>query len=69
MNIIIEYVYINPELNEIKNIIKNTLKEYIRKYDNSCWKRLDYKHDKQYFDKTRNKTKKILQLAMIRIEL
>ena len=41
-----------------KNIIKNTLKEYIRKYDNSFWKRLDYKYNLQLFDKI-NKTKNI----------
>ena len=34
MNFIIEYVFINPELKEIKNIINNTRKEYIKKYDN-----------------------------------
>ena len=35
MNITIEYIFINPELNEIKNIINNTIKDYIEKYGNS----------------------------------
>ena len=59
MNNIIEDVYINPELNEIKNIITNTLKEYFQKYNNSFWKRLDYKSNIRLFDKIKNKTKNI----------
>ena len=39
MNIIIEYIFINPELNEIENFINNTIKQYIKKYGNSYWKR------------------------------
>ena len=42
MNIIFEYIFINPELNEIKNIINNTIKDYIEKYGNSYWKRLHF---------------------------
>ena len=30
MNITIEYIFINPELNEIKNIIKNTIKMILK---------------------------------------
>ena len=59
MNINIEYVFINPELNEIKNIISTTLKEYIKKYDNSYWKGLDYKYNIRFFDKIKNKIKNI----------
>ena len=42
MNITIEYVFINPELDEIKNIKNNTIKDYIKKYGISYWKRLEY---------------------------
>ena len=35
MNIIIEYILINSELDEIKNIINITIKDYIEKYGNS----------------------------------
>ena len=31
MNIIIEYIFINTELSEIKNPINNTIKDYIEK--------------------------------------
>ena len=59
MNIIIEYVFINPELDGIKNIKKDTIKEYLKKYDNSYWKRCEYKCIIQFFDKIKNKTKNI----------
>ena len=32
MIIIIEYIFINPEVNEIKNIKNNTIKDYNKKY-------------------------------------
>ena len=57
MNINIEYVFINPELDEIKNIKNKTIKDYIKKYGNSYWKRLDYKDNIQFFDKIKSKTK------------
>ena len=41
MNIAIEYIFINPELEEMKNIINNTIKDYNEKYGNSYWKRLE----------------------------
>ena len=50
MNIIIEYFFINPELDEIKNIKNNTIKDYIRKCGNSYWKRLTYKNSIRFFD-------------------
>ena len=59
MNIIIEYVFINPELDEIKNIKKNTIKDYIKKYGNSYWKRLDYKYNIRFFDKTKKNMENI----------
>ena len=40
MNIIIEYIFVNPEINEKENIINNTIKDYIKKYGNSYWKDL-----------------------------
>ena len=59
MNNNIEYIFINPELNEINNIINNTIKDYIEEYDNSYWKRMKYEYDFQFFDKIKNKTKTI----------
>ena len=58
MNTTIEYVLINPELVETKNFYKN-LKNYIKKYGNSYWKRLDYKNSLRFFDKIKIKTKYI----------
>ena len=42
MNNTIEYIFINPELKEITNIMKNTIKGYIEKKGRSYWKRLEY---------------------------
>ena len=68
MNISIEYPLINPELNEIENIINNTIKEYNKKYGNSHYKRLEYIYNIQFFDKKRTKQKIIkLQLDLVRI--
>ena len=68
MNIIFEYVFINPDLDEIKIIKNKTIKDYIKKYGDSYWKRLDYKYNIWLFDKKRIQ-QKILQLTMVRIEL
>ena len=57
MNSIVEFIFINPELNYIKLIINITIKDYIEKYGNSYWKRLDYKYINRFFDKINNKTK------------
>ena len=38
MIIFIEYIFINPELNEIEKFIKNNIRDYIKKYGNSHWK-------------------------------
>ena len=38
MNVTIKYVFIDPELNEMKNIINNTIKDYIEEYGNSLIK-------------------------------
>ena len=59
MNITIEYIFINPELNEINNFINKTLRGYIEKYDNIYWKRMDYKYNIRFLDKIKNKTKNI----------
>ena len=42
MNINIEYIFINPELDEIKINKNNTIKDQIKKYGNSYWRRLVY---------------------------
>ena len=69
MNIIIEYIFINPELDEIKNNKDNTIKDHFKGYGNSYWKILDYKYNIQFFDKIRKKKQKILQPGMVRMEL
>ena len=60
MNINIEYIFINTELNEMKTFLNNTIKDYIKKYGNSYWRRLDYKYYIQFFDKIKS-NQKILQ--------
>ena len=59
MNIIIEYFFINPELNEVENILTNTIKHCFKKHGNSYWKSLDYKYNIRFFDKIKNETKNI----------
>ena len=59
MNIVIEYFFINPEINEVENVLNNTLKNYFKKYGISYWKSLDYKYNIRFFDKIKNKTKNI----------
>ena len=49
MNNFIEYIFINPELNEIENIINNTIKGYIKKYGNRCWDRLEKIYNIRFF--------------------
>ena len=49
----------NSELDEIRDIIEETIKEHIRKYDYSCWRRMEYKFNVRFFDKIKNKTKNI----------
>ena len=40
-----EYIFINPKLNEIKDIIENTRLEHIRKYvDNYC-RKIEFKYN------------------------
>ena len=58
MNFIIEDIFVNPELTEIKNIINNTIKDFVKKYGTSCCRRLDYKYNFLFFDKKRIKQKK-----------
>ena len=40
-----------------KNNLNNTIKHYSEKYGNSYWKRLEYKYNIRFFDKTKNKPK------------
>ena len=56
---ILEYIFINPELNETKNIINNTIKHYIKKYGNSFWKRFENICNIRFFDRIKNKEKNI----------
>ena len=59
MNVIIEYIFINPELNKIQNVLNNTIKDYIKNYGNSYWERLQNIHNIRFFDKIKNKEKNI----------
>ena len=51
MIIIIEYIFINPNLNEIKFIIINNMKDYIKKHGNSYWKRFENIYDIRFMTK------------------
>ena len=42
MDITIENIFINPDLNEKKIIINIILKDYIEKYGNSYWRKLEH---------------------------
>ena len=53
------FSFINTEINEIKNIIINTIKDYIEKYGNSYWRKLEYINKVQLLDKIKKKTKNI----------
>ena len=57
MDIIVEYKYYYPERNEKSHIIDETLKEYAEKFEDSPWY-IELKHNTQFFDKIKNKTKK-----------
>ena len=57
MNITIEYIFINPELNEKRNIINITSKDYIEKNGNSYWKRLQHIHNIRFFDENKEQRK------------
>ena len=55
-----ELVFINPKLNEIKNIIKNTQLEYQQKYGYNNYRNVIVKCNVKLFDKIENKTKNIM---------
>ena len=59
MNFTFEYIFINFELNEIKNNINQTIKNFVKKYGISFWEHLDYEYNIRFFDKMKNKTKNI----------
>ena len=61
MIIIIEYIFIKPELNEIECTINNTTKNYIKEYGNSYWERLENICNIRFFDKVKNKEKNYKQ--------
>ena len=54
-----EYIFIHPELNEIKDIIKNTRLEHDRKYGDNCCDKDEVRCNNKFFDKLKHKTKKI----------
>ena len=55
-----EFVYINPKLNEINNIIKNTQLDYNQKYGNDYYRKVNVKCNVRFLDKMENKTKNIM---------
>ena len=54
-----DYLFINPKINEIKDIIKNTRLEYDRKYGDKCCRKIEVRCNNKFFDKTKNKTTNI----------
>ena len=59
MNITNEFIFINPEIDEIKSIINNTMKDYNEKYGYGYWRKLECLYNTRFFDKRKNKTKNI----------
>ena len=52
-----EFVFINPELNEIKIIIKNTQFKYMQKIVGNYYTEINVKCNVNFFDGIENKTK------------
>ena len=59
MDILVEYKYYYPEINEISHIIDKTLKKYREKYEESTWY-IELKYNTQFSDKNKNKTKNLI---------
>ena len=55
-----EYIFINPKLNEINDIIKNTQREHKQKYGDILCRKIEVKCNVKLLDETKNKTKKIM---------
>ena len=49
-----EFVYINPKLDEINNIIKNTQLEYNQKYGYNYYTKVNVKCNVKFFDRKQN---------------
>ena len=58
MNIVVEYKYYYPELNNMSYIIDKTLKEYKEKYGESAWY-IELKYNTHFSDTIKNKTKNL----------
>ena len=52
-----EYNFINPKLNEIKDILTNTRLKHDRKNGDNCCDKIEIKCNIKFFDKIKNKTK------------
>ena len=52
-----EYIFINPKLNEIKDITTNIRLEHDRKHGDSCCDKIDVKCEFKFFDKKKPKDK------------
>ena len=53
------YIFINPKLNKIKDIIANTRQECDRKYGGNYFDKIEVRCNIKFFDKIKNKTKNI----------
>ena len=54
-----EYIFLNPELNEMSDIIANTRREYDRKYGDYYCRKIEVRCNLKCFDKIKYKTKNI----------
>ena len=54
-----EYIFLNPKLNEIKDIINNTRLEHDQKYGDNYCRKIEVGCNFKLFNKIKNKTKKI----------
>ena len=52
-----EYVFNNPKMNEINDIIEKTRLKHDRKYGIDCFSEVKIRFNVEFFDKINNKTK------------
>ena len=55
MIVTIEFIFFDPKLSEIKEIINNTRKKHIEKYGNPYLKSIEYIFNISFFDKIESK--------------
>ena len=54
-----EYIFLNPERNEINDIIDNTILKHNKKYGDYYCREIKIRYNIKFFDKIKNKTKNI----------